>query len=68
MVNTENSPGVFKHFQTMSFIPTRKAVYCNLPRSRGVIKQAIGINIKCRHENKFLLANYKAKGLIIKLF
>ena len=46
MVNTENSPGVFKHFRTMSFMPTEKAVYCHLPRSRGVMKEAIAINIK----------------------
>ena len=46
MVNNENSPRVFKHFKTMSFMPTQKAVYCHLPRSRGVIKQAIRIYIK----------------------
>ena len=46
MVNIENSPSVLKHFKTMPFMPTQKAVYCNLPQSRGVIKQAIRINIK----------------------
>ena len=46
MVNTENSVRVFKHFKTMYFVPTRKAVYCHLPLSRGVMKQTIGINIK----------------------
>ena len=46
MINTENSPSVFKHFETMSFMPTQKALYCHLPQSRGVIKQAIEIDIK----------------------
>ena len=46
IVNTENSPRVFKHFETMSFMPTRKAVYYHWPRSRGVIKPVIEINIK----------------------
>ena len=27
MVNTEKSSRVFKHFETMSFMPTQKAVY-----------------------------------------
>ena len=46
MVNTENSPRVLKDFETMFFMPTWKAVYSPLPRLRGVIKQAIGINIE----------------------
>ena len=46
MIITENSHRVFKYFEMMSFIPTRKTVYFNLPRSRGVIKQTIRINIK----------------------
>ena len=45
-MNTESSPRVFKHFETMSFMPTKKALYCHLPQSRGVIKQAIEIDIK----------------------
>ena len=36
MVNTENSPKVFKHFETMSFMPTQKAAYCYIQRSRGI--------------------------------
>ena len=46
MVNTENSPRVFKYFETMYFRPKQKAVYCHLTRSRGVINQAIRINTK----------------------
>ena len=36
MVNTENSLKVFKHFETMSFMPTQKAAYCYIQRSRGI--------------------------------
>ena len=46
MVNNENSFTAFKHFETMLFMHTQKAVYCHLPCSRGVIKPAIGIHTK----------------------
>ena len=46
MVNTEKSSRVFKHFETMSFMPTQKAVYWVLRWWRGVNKQVTGINVK----------------------
>ena len=52
MVSTENSLRVIKHFETMSFMPTQKAVNCHLPRSRGVIKQMINyqtVQFQCLH-------------------
>ena len=43
--NIENSPRVFKDFETV-LMPTQKNVYFHLLPSRGVIEKTIGINIK----------------------
>ena len=68
MVNTKNSPWVSKHFQTMSFMPTRKAVYCNLPRPREVIRQVIGINITMSAWEQIPFSQMYNRRLIVKLF
>ena len=38
MVSIKNCHKLFKHFETMSFMPTQKALYCHLQRSRGLLK------------------------------
>ena len=53
MVNTENSPRVFKHFETMSFMSPQKTIYCHLPQSRGIIKETIELISKCCRTNSF---------------
>ena len=63
MSNTENSAAIFKYFKTMSFMTKQKIIFCQLPKSRGVIKQMIGIKkSKCWSERNFLLASCKANN------
>ena len=62
MVNTENSPRIFKHFETKRCrLCIHKKLYIATYRDQEeLLNKLLELTSKCRHENKFVLANYKA--------
>ena len=61
MVNTENSPSVLKHFEMISYLCLHEKLYiATYYDQEELLNKRSELASKCRHEKKFLLANYKA--------